>query len=55
MKKIGISFCLLVGIASGLLSQNIVTTGPEKGSLVIVGGGRNVEEISLKFIVMIKL
>lgn len=54
MKNIYLSLCLLIGFAPILFSQNTdfqnLTTGPKNGSLVIVGGGPSVEEISMKFI-----
>lgn len=49
---ISLSFllALLLGINRPISAQNSMTTGPDKGSLVIVGGGGAGEEILLKFI-----
>lgn len=47
MKK---NIFLFLFISYTLFSQNVVTTGPEKGSLIIVGGGRVGSEITERFI-----
>ncbi|MTB51250.1 cyanophycinase [Lewinella sp. W8] len=49
MKKIHLLLTLLT-LSMALAAQSPATTGPEKGSLVIVGGGGAGEEILLKFI-----
>ncbi|MEM9259767.1 MAG: cyanophycinase, partial [Bacteroidota bacterium] len=43
-------FILLSNMSTTLVAQAALTTGPTKGSLVIVGGGGAGEEILLKFI-----
>lgn len=45
-----LAMVLFVGGISPLFAQTPLTTGPEKGSLVVVGGGGAGEEILLKFI-----
>ena len=50
MKNTSIIFMFfLLLIAPEMMAQEVVTTGPEKGSLVIVGGGRTVDRIMEKF------
>lgn len=52
MKKVHLLFVTLISVAisNPLFSQETFTTGPEKGSLVVVGGGRMDDAIVEKFI-----
>lgn len=53
MKYVVLTFCYLLSVLSSGFAQNngaVITSGPKNGTLVIVGGGGSVPEITKRFI-----